>query len=326
VESNIMPQARGNFGVVRTAARNTGRVLPVVRWVAAPVAIILLAAWAVLYLQPNRTGELFAWEITPQMSAMFMGAAYGAGAYFFIRVFTARRWHHVANYFPGIALFTWLMGIATLIHWNAFTGEPFSLECLLEPMDFKGAPISVYTWVILYATTPFLVPILWLRNRTKDNVSPDPDDQVVSTRVRWAGALAGALLLLGGLFLFLFPDLAIPVWPWKLTPLMARIVGAFLTAPGVSLLLSARDTRWSAWRVIVQQQAIAVSLVLLAMFLLLGTNNNPQPTNPLTWALAGSLALFLLGLLALLIKMDAPRVTTALQRFTKSTQNRNNIA
>jgi hypothetical protein len=85
---------------------------------------------------------------------------------------------------------------------------------------------------------------------------------------------------------------------------MARVVGAFLTAPGVSLLLCSRDARWSTWRVIVQHQIIAVSLVLVALFALLGTTNNPQPSNLSTWLFAGSMALFLAALLALLIRMD----------------------
>jgi hypothetical protein len=307
MESGIAPRVRGNIGEVRRGFVRADRVLPEVRWVAALVALVLLSASAILYLQPTRTRELFAWEITPEMSAMFMGAAYGAGAYFFIRVFLARRWHQVANYFPGIAAFTWLMGIATVLHWNAFTYEPLSLECFLHPEDFFGAPVSVYTWVILYATTPFLVPLLWLRNRGQDSGSGDPDDVVVPVIVRWGGALAGAVLVIGGLFMFLLPDLVIPYWPWKLTPLTSNVVGAFLTAPGVSLLLCARDNRWSAWRIIVQHQVIAVALVLFAAFLLLGSSNNLQPGNPLTWAFIGVMILFLGSLLFVLVTMEGQR-------------------
>jgi hypothetical protein len=85
------------------------------------------------------------------------------------------------------------------------------------------------------------------------------------------------------------------------------VVGAFLTAPGIALLLCARDPRWSAWRILVQHKAIAVALVLLAVGLLMGSPNNPQPDNPLTWAFVGGMVLFLAGLLALLVGMVGRR-------------------
>jgi hypothetical protein len=227
-------------------------------------------------------------------------------------VVLARRWHHVSYYFLGITAFTWMMGLATLLHWQAFADEPFSLACLLEPEDFKGPPLAVYTWLILYATTPFLVPVLWLRQRGTDPGTPDPDDRIVPKPLRRVGALAGAGLVGLGLFLFLFPTVALPYWPWQLTPLTARVVGAFLTAPGLALFLCARDPRWSAWRILVQHQALAVALVLLAVGLLWGSPNNPSPDNPLAWVFVGVMALFLAGLLALLVLMAGRRARNPL--------------
>jgi hypothetical protein len=285
----------------------TDRILPEVQGVAALVALVLLTAWGILYLLPTQTRTLFAWPITPSMTAMFMGAAYGAGAYFFARVVLERRWHHVAHYFPGIAVFTWLLGLATLLHWDAFSAEPFSLACLLEPDDFLGPPLAVYTWLALYATTPLVVPLLWLRNRRTDPRTPDPHDAIVPGPVRWAGALVGAALVLGGLALFVFPAALLPYWPWKLSLLTAQVVGAFLAAPGVGLLFCARDSRWSAWRILVQHQVLAVALILLAVFLLLGSPDNPQPANPWTWIYVGVMGLFLGGLLTLLVVMDRRR-------------------
>jgi hypothetical protein len=210
MESDITARPQGLMIRTPVAHVRPDRVRPEVRGVAALVALVLLVAWIVLYLFPTQTDRLFAWPITPAMSPMFMGAAYGAGAYFFLRVVLARRWHHVSYYFLGIAAFTWLMGIATILHWQAFADEPFSLACLLEPEDFKGPPLAVYTWLILYAATPFLVPVLWLRQRGSDPGTPDPGDRIVPMPVRRVGALAGAGLLALGTFLFLFPAVALP--------------------------------------------------------------------------------------------------------------------
>jgi len=311
MEADIAPRP-GNPTLPWSGRRDSAdRMLPEVRGVAAVVALVLLTAWAILYLLPTQTGSLFAWPITPAMTAMFMGAAYGAGAYFFIRVVLARRWHHVAHYFPGITVFTWMLGIATVRHWDAFTGMPFSLECLLEPDDFRGPPLAVYTWVVLYATTPFIVPLLWLRSRRLGTGGADPGDRIVAGPVRAIVALVGAALVLGGFGLFLFPTTLLPYWPWQLTPLTAQVVGAFLTAPGVSLLLCARDARWSAWRILMQHQALAVALILGAVFLLLGSPGNPQPGNPLTWVYVAAMSLCLAGLLTLLGVMARRRPPAA---------------
>jgi hypothetical protein len=303
MQTEILSPATGRLHVGATRPRRDDRVLPEVRVVAAVVALVLFVAWVILYLLPSRTGELFAWKITPEMTPMFMGAAYGAGAYYFLRVVLARRWHEVAHYFPGIAAFTWLLGIATVLHWEAFAGMPFSLECLLDPADFKGPPLAVYTWVILYFTTPLVVPLLWLRNRRTDPGTPDPEDRVVSERVRWGGALSGAALVVLGLGLFLFPTVVMPYWPWQLTPFTAQVVGAFLVAPGVALLGCAWDRRWSAWRILLQHEALAVGLILLAVLVQLGRPANLQAENPLTWLFVGAMVLFLGCFLALLFVM-----------------------
>jgi hypothetical protein len=42
----------------------------------------LIAAWIILYLRPERSGELFAWPIKPPMTAMMLGAAYLGGVVF----------------------------------------------------------------------------------------------------------------------------------------------------------------------------------------------------------------------------------------------------
>jgi hypothetical protein len=47
------------------------------------------------------------------------------------------------------------------------------------------------------------------------------------------------------------------------------------------------------------------------VFLLLGTKDNPQPSNPLTWVFISAMALFLGSLLALLILMAGRRAKIA---------------
>jgi predicted ferric reductase len=92
---------------------------------------------------------------------------------------------------------------------------------------------------------------------------------------------------------------------------MSNVVGAFLAAPGMSLLLCARDARWSAWRIIVQHQVVAIVSILFAAFWLMGSPNNLQPSNPLAWTFIGIMVLFLGALLLLLVRMERRRIMKA---------------
>lgn len=69
------------------------RVLLSTRVLAAAIVPFLVLAFAVLVPWPTDTKRLFAWEITPTMSAMVLGSVYLGGAYFFLRVLRAPRWH-----------------------------------------------------------------------------------------------------------------------------------------------------------------------------------------------------------------------------------------
>ena len=57
------------------------------------VFCILVPAVVVLWGTPGSTADRWAWLINAQLSAMFLGAGYGAGAYFFWRTYRTERWH-----------------------------------------------------------------------------------------------------------------------------------------------------------------------------------------------------------------------------------------
>ena len=69
------------------------RLMPETRWAALIVFFILLPATAILWVAPDRTGDLWAWMIQPELTPIFLGSSYGAGAYFFWRTYRAERWH-----------------------------------------------------------------------------------------------------------------------------------------------------------------------------------------------------------------------------------------
>jgi hypothetical protein len=166
------------------------------------------------------------------------------------------------------------MGIATILHWNRF----------------NHGSISFFAWVGLYFTTPFIVFLLWLRNRAMD---PGPDtslDRRVPGFVRLVIGIMGGLTVLISIVLFLQPGFMISAWPWQLTPLTARVIGALFALTGVGELAIGLDVRWSAVRIALQSQMIGIAAIGLAIVF---SWSNFNQANPLTWIFLASI-LFLL--------------------------------
>lgn len=172
----------------------------------------------------------------------------GAGAYSFHRVAFGGSWHAVAAYFPGIAVFAWLMGISTFLHWDRF----------------NHGHVAFFAWLSLYVTTPLLVPLLYLRNRAADPGSPNLADAIVPRPLRALVGVGGATLLVVAVVMYVAPSAAIDAAPWKLTPLTSRVIAAFLSASGIAAVLLWRDPRWSAWQVFVRSAVLACALLLVA--------------------------------------------------------------
>ena len=265
----------GNVQSNRKDVARTDRIFPESRWLSAIIIPFLLAAFGVLYLLPEHTGELFAWNIQPRMTSMMLGEAYLAGAYFFLRAVLSPRWHWVAVGFLPVATFATLMGITTILHWDRFNHTSFAF----------------WTWVVLYFTTPFLVPAAWWRNRKTDPGTPEDGDVLVPAGVRSIIGTLGVVTVLIGLLFFLLPDFMLGVWPWKLTLLTARVMGTMFALAGVGAICIALDARWSAVRIAFQSQMIALVLVVLAIVFSWGDFHQ---ANPLTWV-------FVAGMLFLLV-------------------------
>ena len=97
------------------------RVLPYTRGLSLFILPFLLAGFVILYFFPTHTQRLWAWPVQPTMTAMFLASAYLGGAYFFLLVLGARRWHEIGTGFLSVAAFAGLLGIATLLHWSLFS-------------------------------------------------------------------------------------------------------------------------------------------------------------------------------------------------------------
>lgn len=276
-----------------TPSLRDDRILPFTRVLAAVVTAILVTAWVVLYLWPEQTDRRFAWTVEPTMTPMLMGAGYGSAALFWARVMAGRRWHTVGLGFLATTVFTWMLLVATLLHWDKF---------------HHGTGVF-YLWLWVYIVTPVVVPAVWAWNRRRDPGVPDVDDPRFPAPVVTALYVSGLAMLAIAVWLFVFPSSAIDVWPWSLTPLTARTVAAFVALPGVSWLVIARDGRWSATKAVVETLAIGLVLLLVAVARAWGEFDTDRP---LTWAYVGGLA----GTLAALVVWYAwmERISSRLSR------------
>jgi len=269
------PGARPGTLVPTVNRDQDDRVLLETRLLAGLIVPFLLAAFVILYFFPDRTKELFAWGISPPMTSFSLASAYIGGAYFFIRVIGAKRWHQVTIGFPPVVAFAILMGIATALHWDRFT----------------SGHISFVTWTTLYATTPFLVLAVWLRNRPVDPRQPDSLEVTLAGPVRVGFAAIGSITLAVALLLFIQPAVMIGVWPWQLTPLTARVLGGIFALPSIADIGTALDPRWSAARITLQSQLVSLAFLIVATIRAWPLFN---PGNPATWV-------FVLGLGSLFV-------------------------
>lgn len=251
------------------------QILPITHLLAAIIVPILLAAFIMLYLFPNDSGRLFAWPISPPMSAMMLGATYLGGAYFFARVALSNSWHTVQLGFIPVSTFAGIMGIATLLHWDKFT----------------HGHISFILWVLLYFTLPFVIAWVWWLNQRKVQREPKNSGQRIARALRLGFGGLGAILIIAGALLLIFPQLMIPAWPWTLSPLTARVMAAMFSLSGLVGLAVAIDGHWNSAKVIFQAQGISILFFLLAM---------ARSGSDIHWDQWGAWA-FLGGLLAVLI-------------------------
>jgi hypothetical protein len=221
----------------RTATNTLTRV------VAGFLVLILIDAAQLLQFYPGRTATLWAWKLVPEVTAMVLGSVYLAGAYFFARLLFGARWQSVQAGFPAVILFVWMAALATIIHDDRF---------IKDSLPFAA-------WVALYTVTPIGVPLLYLYNRER------PEGAQLPRGVRMALGIVGGAVVAAGILFFVAPDVAIDNWPWPLTPLTARIMGAVIAMYGGVWVGVAADGTWRGAGIPLQAHVIGLAVLLLAV-------------------------------------------------------------
>jgi len=274
----------------QTIALRDDRLLFETRVLAVVVIPVLLTASTVLLLFPDDTKDLFAWQIKAHMSSFALAVPYAAGVYYFARLLVDGRWHRVRAGLLPVGAFVTVEAIATVLHWGRFTHD--------NP--------AFWIWASLYLTTPVVVPLVWWRNRATDPGAPEADDVVFPHAVRIGFLVAGLGQLVIALFLVLFPNAAIDIWPWPLTPLTARSTAGWFAFGLVGIML-VRETRWSAARVIVQALLLGLAIALVSVVRAWDEFDTSRVT---TWVFLATLAAALVLMILLYAVMERRRRET----------------
>ena len=243
------------------------------RWFAGVIVLILADAAQLLFLLPDRTDELWAWEINPELTSMVLASAYVGGGYFFVRVLFGASWPRVAPGFPPVILFVWMAAIATFAHLDRFIEDNLSFAA----------------WIVLYTATPVCIPLLYAYNRRQGPAARGPQ---LAPATRRALAAAGGAIVAGALVMLAAPQPFIDAWPWTLTPLTARIVAAVLALYGSVWVSVALDGTRTGARIPLTAHAVGLLFLLVA---LVARNADVDWGNPLGPALAAAAAAMLLA-------------------------------
>jgi hypothetical protein len=198
----------------RLAGWWTGGVSPRVKL----VYLVLLAngmpAFVILMIAPGATDDLFVWTVAPGASARLLGVMYGNALLLVAIGALQPDWPRARVTFVVIAFFSVAATVVTL-----FNLDPF----LNHPWTHLAYWLSMY--VILFAAAPL---VFALEERAHGGRLPvqQPLRAVERALAFTAGVVYGA----AGLALLIDPGFVSDLWPWKLTPLVGRMVGVWFTA------------------------------------------------------------------------------------------------
>ena len=197
-------------------------------------SFLVLSVGLSLYLLSEKTDMYFSWTINPPLTAAFLGAGYLAS--FVTELLAAREsiWARARIAVPGVLAFTVLTSIVTFLHLDKFHFD--------SPVFITLA--GTWVWMIIYITVPIALGILWAIQTRQPGIDP-PREATLPAWMRTTLIFQGALMVIFGVAMLLFPDVTIPFWPWKLSALTSRAIGAWGVGIGVSALHTFWENDWN---------------------------------------------------------------------------------
>jgi hypothetical protein len=204
------------------------------RWMLLAASILVFLAGIQLFILTENTDRYFAWTIDPPLTAAALGGAYWASSIMELSASRQPTWARARIALPAVLLFTTLTCVTTILHLDRFhLGNGFA------------APTQLVTWVwiAVYALVPVLMSILLVLQLRTAGVD-EPRRNPLPPWLRVVLGLHAAVLLAFGFALLVAPSATLSLWPWTLTPLTARIIGAWLLSLGLAAAHANAENDW----------------------------------------------------------------------------------
>jgi hypothetical protein len=204
------------------------QLIPLMRAILWIGGFFVLVAGIQLWVFSGRTADYFAWTIASDITAAFIGSFYWAASVLALLSAREDTWARARLGVPGVLAFVWLTLLATLLHLDLFHLDEGSWT----------ARAAAWTWLVIYVIEPPVLLaafVLQLRAPGEDPPRTDP----LPRGYRALLAVLGGLLVALGAAMFAAPSEAAEHWPWALTELTSRAIGAWTVAMG-GLLLAIR--------------------------------------------------------------------------------------
>ena len=212
----------------------TERMTPVTtatRWLLLAGTVLVLAAGLDLFVLTEHTDSFFAWTISSPLTAAFMGSGYLAAAC--LDGISARQklWAVARVPLPAVLVFTTTTFVVTLMHLETFHMD-----------SFFG-----WAWLVTYGLLPPSVLAVLLYQRRIGGDDP-PRLAPLPNWLRGVTSVVAVGITLLGAALVLVPSDVLDWWPWSLTVLTARAVGAWLVIVGLTAGQAAWENDWKRLR------------------------------------------------------------------------------
>jgi hypothetical protein len=261
------------------------RLIPLARIAFGFLAVLSIIYGPLLYLYPGGTARYWAWEVQPEMSAVWLGAGYILAAIFLSTILFLGRVQKLFVALLTVWSFSCAMLFATLIHIDRFFVDR----------------LAFWAWFFIYLIVPIAVPAFWLLNK-KHAIPHQEGELQFPKNSAYLGAFIGFGLFLLAAMLIFNPAVAASFWPWNLTPLMSRVIGGWILALAAAALSLVFERRYLSYREFIPEAGVWLVLILIG-----GWRYSEQFdfSRPSTYIFFGGLSLLALSMFYLFFSWES---------------------
>jgi hypothetical protein len=192
--------------------------------VQAILVVNALPAFVVLMSVPDRTEHWFVWTVEPAANARVLGVMYGSACLLGLLGYAARTWPRQRVTFVVVAPFAVAATVVTLVTLKPFRAHPW---------------YELAYWLLMYSILFVGVPATFAVEERRHG-GRLPVEAPFGPAARVAVTFLGVVLLAAGIGLLFELSYATRLWPFAITPLVARILGVWLGCLGLAHL-------WAVW-------------------------------------------------------------------------------